>query len=179
MGMSIVFLNYLATKTSDTTRKINKITLNKNLKNAPYSLYMNKQQTDYIKSFLMKCKIAITNFDDLNGMIIPREIFLDTVLYNSVKEDISILKHVFTSSALTSLQSNAEENQKWPFLNLVRQILRSCHYKMTPKRISAGYTKEGKKIYNRVFIVEKLAQTDSTGDVIDSSTTSSLVSSTG
>ena len=140
---------------------------------------MNKQQTDYIKSFLTKCKIAITNFDDLNGMIIPREIFLDTVLYNSVKEDISILKHVFTSSALTSLQSNAEENQKWPFLNLVRQILRSCHYKMTPKRISAGYTKEGKKIYKRVFIVEKLTHTELAGDVVCSSTTSCVVSSSG
>lgn len=140
---------------------------------------MNKQQTDYIKSFLTKCKIAITDFDDLNGMIIPREIFLDTVLYNSVKEDISILKHMFTSSALTSLQSNAEENQKWPFLNLVRQILRSCHYKMTPKRISAGYTKEGKKIYNRVFIVEKLSHTELSATVGSSTALSSDFSSSG
>jgi hypothetical protein len=140
---------------------------------------MNKQQTDYIKSFLTKCKISITDFDDLNGMIIPREIFLDTVLYNSVKEDISILKHMFTSSALTSLQSNAEDNQKWPFLNLVRQILRSCHYKMTPKRISAGYTKEGKKIYKRVFTVEKLSHTELSAVVGSSTALSSDFSSSG
>ena len=93
-------------------------------------------------------------------MLVPREIFLDRVVYDSVKEDISVLKQLFTSSALTSLQSNAEENQKWPLLNLVRQILRSCHYKMTPKRVSAGYTKEGKKIYKRMFIIEKLSQTE-------------------
>ena len=119
---------------------------------------MNAQQVGYIKSFLNKCKILINEFDDLNGFLLPREIFLDKDVYNSVKEDISILKQVFTSSALTSLQSNAEENQKWPLLNLVRQILRSCHYKMTPKRVSAGYTKDGKKIYKRMFIISKLTQ---------------------
>jgi hypothetical protein len=121
---------------------------------------MNLQTAEYIKTFLIKCKIVMNSFDDLDGMLIPREIFLDTGLYNSVKEDISILKQVFTSSAMTSLQSTAEENQKWPLLNLVRQILRSCHYKMTPKRVSAGYTKDGKKIYKRMFIVEKMSQTE-------------------
>ena len=119
---------------------------------------MNNQQAEYIKTFLIKCKIIMNTFDDLNGMLIPRDIFLDNELYNSVKEDISILKQVFTSSALTSLQSTAENTQKWPLLNLVRQILRSCNYIMTPKRLSAGYTKEGKKIYRRMFIVEKMSQ---------------------
>ena len=121
---------------------------------------MNNTQLEHVKTFLMKCKMVITNFDDLNGMLVPREIFLDKTVYDSVKEDISVLKQVFTSSALTSLQSNAEANQKWPLLNLVRQILRSCHYKMAPKRVSAGYTKEGKKIYKRMFIIEKLSQTE-------------------
>jgi hypothetical protein len=136
---------------------------------------MNAQQVGYIKSFLNKCKILINEFDDLNGFLLPREIFLDKDVYNSVKEDISILKQVFTSSALTSLQSNAEENQKWPLLNLVRQILRSCHYKMTPKRVSAGYTKDGKKIYKRMFIINKLSQTELSGDPVLLSTDSLLL----
>lgn len=131
---------------------------------------MNLQTVEYIKTFLIKCKIVMNSFDDLDGMLIPREIFLDTGLYNSVKEDISILKQVFTSSAMTSLQSTAEENQKWPLLNLVRQILRSCHYKMTPKRVSAGYTKDGKKIYKRMFIVEKMSQTELSAGSTGSST---------
>jgi small-conductance mechanosensitive channel len=125
---------------------------------------MNTNQAGYIKSFLNKCKILINEFDDLDGFLMPREIFLDKDIYNSVKEDISVLKQVFTSSALTSLQSNAEENQKWPLLNLVRQILRSCHFIMTPKRVSAGYTKDGKKIYKRMFIISKLTQTEVSAD---------------
>ena len=122
---------------------------------------MNSQHMEYIKTFLNKCKIVMNTYDDLDGMLIPREIFLDKTNYTNVKEDIAVLKQIFASSSLTALQSTAEDNQKWPLLNLGRQILRSCNYKMTPKRISAGYTKDGKKIYKRMFIVERIPQTSS------------------
>ena len=124
---------------------------------------MNNQHMEYIKTFLNECKIVMNTYDDLDGMLIPREIFLDKTNYINVKEDIAILKQIFASSSLTALQSTAEDNQKWPLLNLVRQILRSCNYKMTPKRVSAGYTKDGKKIYKRMFIVEQVPQTSSVG----------------
>lgn len=124
---------------------------------------MNNEHMEYIKTFLNKCKIVMNTYKDLDGMLIPREILLDKTNYINVKEDIAILKQIFASSSLTALQSTAEDNQKWPLLNLVRQILRSCNYKMTPKRISAGYTKDGKKIYKRMFIIEPVLQTSSAG----------------
>jgi hypothetical protein len=37
---------------------------------------------------------------------------------------------------------------------------------MTPKRISAGYTKDGKKIFKRMFIIEKLNQISSSSNTI-------------
>ena len=117
---------------------------------------MNTQQTEHITFFLNKCNIITNNLTELHGLTIPREIFLDKELYNSIKEDILGLKQIFTSSSLTGLQSNAEDNQKWPLLNLVRQVLRSCNYNMNPRRVSAGYTKDGKKIYKRMFIIEKI-----------------------
>ena len=129
---------------------------------------MNTQQFEHIKLFLNKCKIPVTNLNDLEGMLIPREILIDNEIYKSVKEEISILKQIFNSSYLTSLQSTAEENQKWPLLNLVRQILKSCHFSMNPKRISSGYTKDGKKIYKRMFIIQKLNQTKSSGPNVSS-----------
>ena len=79
---------------------------------------------------------------------------------------IITLKKIFNSSYLTALQSTAENNQKCPLLNLIRQILKSIHYKMTPKRISAGYTKDGKKIFKRMFIIEKLNQISSSSNTI-------------
>jgi hypothetical protein len=114
----------------------------------------NTNHQEYIKQFLNKCKIVCSELSELNGLIIPREQLLDKELYLLIKEEISLLKHVFTSSSLTGLQSTAEYHQKWPLLNLVRQILKSCNYKMVPKRMSAGYTKDGKKIYKRMFIIE-------------------------
>ena len=143
---------------------------------------MNNQHMEYIKTFLNKCKIDMNTYDDLNGMLIPREIFLDKANYINVKEDIAILKQIFASSSLTALQSTAEDNQKWPLLNLVRQILRGCNYKMTPKRISAGYAKDGTKMYKRMFIVEQVPQTSSVGVSPlepDSVTSTSASSSSG
>ena len=54
------------------------------------------------------------------------------------------------------LQSHADTHQRWPLLNLVRQVLRSFNYKLVPKRVCDGYTIDGKKKYKRMFIVEKM-----------------------
>ena len=107
-------------------------------------------------NFLNKATIVCNNINDLNGMLIPREIFINEERYKNIKEDIPELKKIFSSSYLTSLQDTAEDKQRWPLLNLIRQLLRSCNYKLTPKRISDGYTLDGKKKYKRMFIVEKM-----------------------
>tara|TARA_B100000989_G_C19412088_1_gene414809 strand:- start:523 stop:900 length:378 start_codon:yes stop_codon:yes gene_type:complete len=109
--------------------------------------------------FLNKCKIVIDDEKNLEGLMIPRDILLDIAVYDSVKEDIQLLKQKFSSSSLTALQRGAEVEQKWPLLNLVRQILKSCNYNMTPIRQSNGYDGEGKKKYKRFFRIDKLKST--------------------
>ena len=116
---------------------------------------MNKQEKA-IYNFLHDCNIVFEDFNHLDGMLIPREMLIDQKKYESVKEHITKLKEVFSSSSLTSLQKDAKTKQKWPLLNLVRQILKSNDYKMVPLRKSGGYTKEGKKIYKRFFVIKKL-----------------------
>ena len=106
--------------------------------------------------FLNKCKIVIDDEKNLEGLMIPRDILLDINVYDSVKEDIQLLKQKFSSSSLTALQRGAEVEQKWPLLNLVRQILKSCNYNMQPIRQSNGYDAEGKKKYKRFFRIDKL-----------------------
>ena len=56
---------------------------------------------------------------------------------------------------MTSLQKNADKIQKWPLLNLARQILSFYNYKMEPIRKSDGYTLEGVKKYKRFFQIKK------------------------
>ncbi len=106
-------------------------------------------------SFLNKCGIVFEHFDNLNGQIIPREFLISNVKYEKVKEDIKEIKKIFSSSSLTSLQNKAKGTQKWPLLNLVRQILKQKDYLMIPMRKSAGYNDQGQKKYIRSFRLEK------------------------
>jgi hypothetical protein len=114
---------------------------------------INKQ---IIKDFLNKCSIVFDEFSQLDGMLIPRDLLLSNEKYESVREDIEKMKKLYSSGSLTALQKNAEASQKWPLLNLVRQILKSNNFKMDPIRKSNGYTKEGKKKYLRFFAIKKL-----------------------
>ena len=111
---------------------------------------------DVVKDFLNKCSIVFDDYEQLDGMLVPRDVLLSKEKYESIKVDIDKMKKLYSSGSLTSLQKNAMENQKWPLLNLVRQILKSNNYKMDPIRKSNGYTKEGKKKYLRFFAIKKL-----------------------
>ena len=109
-----------------------------------------------IKDFLNKCSIVFDDFSQLDGLLIPRDLLLSNEKYEYVKDDIEKMKKLYSSGSLTALQKNAEASQKWPLLNLVRQILKSNNFKMDPIRKSNGYTKEGKKKYLRFFAIKKL-----------------------
>ena len=49
-----------------------------------------------VLAFLNKCKLVAKTEDSLEGMLIPRDILLDNTVYESVKEDIVILKKKFS-----------------------------------------------------------------------------------
>ena len=115
---------------------------------------------DSIKNFLKLCNIVFEEENQLDGLLIPREVMLSEKTYEAVKEKIPELKKKLSSSSLTSLHKNAKQEQKWPLLNLVRQILKTFNYNMKPIRKADGYTKDGKKKYKRLFIIKKLKSTD-------------------
>ena len=97
--------------------------------------------------------LEFENLKAINGFIIPRENLLSDEKYEEVKKLIPELKKNYSSSFMTSLQKNADKSQKWPLLNLIRQILSVYGYKMKPIRKSDGYTLEGVKKYKRYFMV--------------------------
>ena len=97
--------------------------------------------------------------DNSDQLIIYRDTLIDPEKYKVVREKIDDLKTFFSSSFLTSLQENAHKKQKWPLLNLVRQLLKTNMYEMKPIRKSDGYTKDGKKKYIRFFLIQKVSST--------------------
>ena len=101
------------------------------------------------KKILNTVGINFDSINELDNFFISREILLSDLKYEEIKKLIPDLKKNFSSSSMTSLQKNAEKEQKWPLLNLVRQILNSYGYKMDPIRKSDGYTLEGIKKYKR------------------------------
>ena len=102
---------------------------------------------------LLNCKIL--NIEELNGVILERDILIDTEIYSELKYVIPQIRNFISSSSLTCLHNEPEKNQKWPLINLVRQILKLKNYNLEPKRVSAGYLIGGKKKYKRLFIIKK------------------------
>jgi hypothetical protein len=118
------------------------------------------------KNILVKVGIEFDNDNDndndnnnkiIEDQMILRDPILDNTIYNSIKIQFPNLKQIFSSSLLTSLHKEAGKNQKWPLLNLVRQILNVYGYNMKPIRKSDGYTADGVKKFKRfVQIVKKI-----------------------
>ena len=109
--------------------------------------------------FLNSCDIKCTNINDLDGHIIPRETLLDLAIYDKIKADIPKIKHLLSSTKFTAVQKNADLSQKWPLINLIRQILRKYNYLLIPKRVCDGYTKDGVKKYKRFFEIKRASST--------------------
>ena len=107
------------------------------------------------KTILKIIGIEFNDVDDLNGLTILRDQLLSDNKYEEVKKLLPELKKIYSSSLMTSLQRNADKSQKWPLLNLVRQILSTHNYRMEPIRKSDGYTLEGVKKYKRYFLIKK------------------------
>ena len=107
------------------------------------------------KQILNIVGINIESINDLD-FLLPREQLLSDLKYQEIQILIPELKKKFSSSSMTSLQKNAKTEQRWPLLNLVRQILTNYNYQMEPIRKSDGYTLEGIKKYKRFFQIKKI-----------------------
>jgi len=106
--------------------------------------------TQQLFAFFAECDLHLS-------LIFPRNILLDTTKHETIQKQLHVLKRYgFKSSYLSSLQRNSCLKQKWPLINLVRQLFKVCGYWLKPVRVSDGYSKTGKKQFKRYFKIEKL-----------------------
>lgn len=112
------------------------------------------EKNNIIIEFLNSCGIECENISILNGMILYRSELIFSNKYEKIKPNIINLKKILSSSIYTALHTDADKKQKFPLVNIIRQVLKSIDYKLLPRRISDGYTTDGIKKYKRIFIIE-------------------------
>jgi hypothetical protein len=94
----------------------------------------------------------INNLDDLFSLTISQDKLKDKELINKLYEKIDDLKIFYNSNMLTCLHKNSLYKQKFPALNMLRQICKCNGLKVYPFVISRGYDKvSGRKIIDRYY----------------------------
>ena len=119
---------------------------------------------EHIINLLNKSGICVTTLKNLNGFVFERDILIKDSKMEYMCDEIDKIKKIFSVSSIYCLQKNAKQRQKWPLLNLVRQVLKNINYKMIPFRKSNGYDKQKRKIFVRYFRIEKISQISKSSD---------------
>lgn len=110
-----------------------------------------------IVNILAVLGITIKTEQDLFGVLIHRDDLLRVDIEQRLAEFVDTLKEKYKSSMLNCLHKNRDDKQKFPAINLVRQILKCNGYKLKPLVFSRGYSKHnGKKLVERNFKIVRL-----------------------
>ncbi len=110
--------------------------------------------------------VPVQDFSDISGLRIERDVLVRPDGYLGVAGLIPDLKRYFSSTHMTALQGEAPGGQRWPLLNLVRQVLKASGFEMTPRRLSDGYGPGRRKRYKRVFDVRAAKTAQNGPDVV-------------
>ena len=124
----------------------------------PYSETLPKEMQDICAILNQPCQTE----KELFGMLVQREVLLSEDVLEKLTNMISKLKGKYKSQGLNCLHKNRDVKQKFPGINLVRQIFKCNGYHLKPIFYSKGYCKHsGKKIVQRNFKVVRLTDSDS------------------
>ena len=101
-------------------------------------------------------------FDTLEGLV-NIELERDRLLLPEIEHKFNSyqdkLKYVgYKSSKLTSLHKNNTAVQKFPAIDMLRQILKCNGLWLRPKVVSYGYLASGVKLTKRYFIIQKIGE---------------------
>ena len=113
--------------------------------------------SDEVISIFKILSMDVTTEQQLFSALIPRDLLLRVDVEQDLTNLIETLKGKYKSSKLNCLHKNRDDKQKFPGINLVRQILRCNGYHLKPNIFSRGYCKHsGKNIVDRNFTVVRL-----------------------
>jgi hypothetical protein len=109
---------------------------------------------------LVKEIFAIINYtietkEDLFKLLISQKYLRSDEFKYKINKIIPKLKKQYNSHKLTCLHKNSLDKQKFPTINLIRQILKCNNLKLKPHVVCKGYYKStNKKIFERYFVIK-------------------------
>ena len=115
-----------------------------------------KKQIELLLQMFQILKYDMETVSELTNITIQRDTLLQKDNKENLMDLIPEMKLVYKSAYLNCLHDNSIYKQKFPAINLLRQVLKCHHLSLTPKIVSNGYEKvTGKKRVNRIFIIQK------------------------
>tara|TARA_Y100000389_G_C17054425_1_gene314350 strand:+ start:138 stop:503 length:366 start_codon:yes stop_codon:yes gene_type:complete len=98
-----------------------------------------------------------TNIDELLNITLSQDSLKSKELTEKLYIMIENLKNEYKSQKLTCLHKNSLEKQKFPALNMIRQICKCNSLYVTPFVVCKGYDKaSGRKITERYYSIKMI-----------------------
>ena len=119
---------------------------------------MDTKKKELIRKLL---KIIDEKFEkqELDNMIIEQEQLKQRNIIIKFRELIPELKQHYNSEMLNCLHKNSLSKQKFPAVNMLRQILKCNNYKLKPFIVCNGYDKtNGKKLVERKYVIKSMSE---------------------
>ena len=118
---------------------------------------MSYKNIELIKKLFIPLNINLENLEELYDIEIDRDLLLKNETKLEYDKLILEFKALYKTSRLNCLHQNRNSKQKFPQINLLRQILKCNNLKLKPKTISLGYFKiTGKKMVKRSYIIKQI-----------------------
>jgi len=120
------------------------------------------QKLNILKDLFNVIHIHIDCIDDLLNIELDRMILLEDPFYTYALHYKTIIKKkyntIYSSNYYNFTHNNSITKQKFPSINLIRQILKSNGLKLCPYYKSFGYDEHKKKIVQRYFIIKPIEE---------------------
>ena len=112
---------------------------------------------ELIKEIFSIIKYDIYSYEDLNNLTLSNIYLRNKEFNEKIVDIIPKLKKKYKSHNLTCLHKNSLDKQKFPTINMIRQILKCNDLKLQPYTVCKGYDKITKqKILERYFVIKEI-----------------------
>ena len=115
---------------------------------------LNKKEAQFqlLLKLLKIINIDVEDTELLTNYTFERDILLKQEVIDKYYNMIKNLKKQYPSDMLTCLHMNSVTKQKFPGINMLRQILKCNGFKLKPKVVSMGYVGDIKMV-KRFFVI--------------------------